>query len=665
MADADVKMEMGSPEKQAAAVASPDIPTSEDAKSEDVKPIMNRGVGEARAEKRRSCYAPIKAEFLEGEAKKEASGETKKEASGDAQSEEGGEPRQKRMRGQNKNRQKTTHKVQTARLCASLTARCPPKDAGPDDVRSCRFGERCEGIHDAGKYWAARREDLGEKCPIFDIRGWCQYGLSCRFAGAHTSQTDLEQRLDSDRWDAWKRKVRLTSVWSDEINFVSMAHLKDIRKGLYDQEDCKAWLKDRGLLFERHIKQKHKSLPPPNPVRNDAANGSGKARKDEKEEEEKETVGFHSDSDLVRLRLSERRRVDWAGKRYLAPLTTVGNLPFRRVCVELGAEVTCGEMALTTSLLQGTSSEWSLVRRHESERCFGVQIAGAHPDSLMYAAKIIAESCEVDFIDLNLGCPIDVVCQKGGGCALASRLSKLSSSVQALNAALVPRGLPLTLKFRTGLRHGVMEAEKLVNRVKEDKLAVDLMTLHGRSKEQRYTKLADWDYINKCATLASPTPFFGCGDVLSHQDYYRHLEGPHNAVAGIMVARGALIKPWLFTEIAERRDWDISSSERLRLLRRFANYGMEHWGSDEQGVEKTRRFLLEWLSFLHRYVPIGLLERLPARINEKPPPFHGRDELETLMASPRASDWVRVSELLLGPPPEGFHFVPKHKANSY
>ena len=110
-----------------------------------------------------------------------------------------------------------------------------------------------------------------------------------------------------------------------------------------------------------------------------------------------------------------------------------------------------------------------------------------------------------------------------------------------------------------------------------------------------------------------------------------------------------------------------------------------------QGVNTTRRFLLEWLSFLHRYTPvrfvtfcfsiidfspllnelmflfprkIGLLEHVQT-MNQRPPTYFGRCDLETLLGSSNSADWVRISELLLGPTPDGFIFTAKHKSNSY
>lgn len=179
------------------------------------------------------------------------------------------------------------------------------------------------------------------------------------------------------------------------------------------------------------------------------------------------------------------------------------------------------------------------------------------------------------------------------------------------------------------------------------------VVLHGRTREGRYSRPADWPYIQSTAGAERPAPLqvIGNGDIMSWQDHYRHLEESEGRLATTYIARGALIKPWIFTEIKERRDWDISASERLDLLRQYCSFGLEHWGSDGRGVEATRRFLLEWLSFQHRYIPIALLEVLPQRMDQRPPLFVGRSDLETLLASDHPADWVRISEMLLGPAP--------------
>lgn len=305
---------------------------------------------------------------------------------------------------------------------------------------------------------------------------------------------------------------------------------------------------------------------------------------------------------------------------------------------------------------------------------------------------MINEQCEVDFIDLNMGCPIDLVYHKGAGSALMERKTRLEHIIYGwyllvirvyhslpldsfVEGATTATNLPLTLKMRTGVYQGKNTAKNIVSVVKtwgNDR--VPLVTIHGRTREARYTKSADWQYIAECAREArqmdaesnverTPLAVYGSGDVLSWEEYEEKLES--SQVDGIMLARGALLKPWIFTEIKERRTWDIRSNERMDILKRYVNYGLENWGSDHKGVERTRRFLLEWLSFLYRYIPVGLLEVTPQRINERPPRFAGRDELETLMASPAANDWTKISEMLLGKCPENFHFIPKHKANAF
>lgn len=364
----------------------------------------------------------------------------------------------------------------------------------------------------------------------------------------------------------------------------------------------------------------------------------------------------------------KRKSLDLRGKTYLAPLTTVGNLPFRRVCKRLGADVTCGEMALAGNLLQGQNSEWALLRRHRSEDLFGVQLAGSNVDTLTRAAELVSSECVVDFVELNAGCPIDVVFNKGGGCSLMKRRPKFRRMVWAMSHVLP---VPLGVKVRTGVAQNCRNANEVIEDVAA--MGAGWITVHGRSRKQRYSKNADWEYLSQvCAPAArrARIPLLGNGDVYHWSDAVRYFPGGEDADAGftsVMVARGALIKPWLFTEIREQRDWDIRSGERLELYQEFARYGLEHWGSDARGVETTRRFLLEWLSFLYRYVPLGLMERpdFIVRMCHRAPFFRGRDELETLLGSHCSMDWVKITEMLLGKAPDGFKFEPRHKSNAW
>ncbi|XP_032108026.1 tRNA-dihydrouridine(47) synthase [NAD(P)(+)]-like isoform X3 [Sapajus apella] len=581
-----------------------------------------------------------------------AEGQAEDRQTGNGQKEETAEPReqqqtQKRARGQNKGRThvKPTH-YDKNRLCPSLIQ---------ESAAKCVFGDRCRFLHDVGGYLETKPADLGPRCVLFETFGRCPYGVTCRFAGAHLGPEG--QNLVREELAA------------------RCAQPPPVRNGL--DKGLQQRLRKRQVRFERAeraLRQLSQGRPPgPTPAATvpDGAAAGGAPSQDNCGAQQApaepgagsppsgpvRTCGPLTDEDVVRLRPCEKKRLDIRGKLYLAPLTTCGNLPFRRICKRFGADVTCGEMAVCTNLLQGQMSEWALLKRHQCEDVFGVQLEGAFPDTMTKCAELLNRTVEVDFVDINVGCPIDLVYKKGGGCALMNRLAKFQQIVRGMNQVL---DVPLTVKIRTGVQERVNLAHRLLPELRD--WGVALVTLHGRSREQRYTKLADWQYIEQCVKAASPMPLFGNGDILSFEDANHAMQ---TGVAGVMIARGALLKPWLFTEIKEQRHWDISSSERLDILRDFTSYGLEHWGSDTQGVEKTRRFLLQWLSFLCRYVPVGLLERLPQRINERPPYYLGRDYLETLMASQKADDWIRISEMLLGPVPPNFTFLPKHKANAY
>ncbi|NXS99279.1 DUS3L synthase, partial [Jacana jacana] len=575
----------------------------------------------------------------------------------------------KRARGQNKSRScmKPNHYEQS-RLCPSVTQGCAEK---------CYFGPQCRFLHDIGEYMTMKPADLGHSCVLFETFGKCIYGVTCRFAQAHLGD-GYQNIINTELAKQWEGKSLVRNNLSKELQNqlrkrkFSFKKAEEYLCGLAkshgdggkggkvtgcsteDQEvpNCTTLQEELGdgpecpVLREQGEDPKPDTLQSPSPAAGEGASSM-------------KTVGPVTDEDIIKLRSCEKKVLDIQGKLYLAPLTTCGNLPFRRICKHFGADVTCGEMAVCTNLLQGQSSEWALLKRHHSEDIFGVQLEGAFPDTMTKCAELLNQTIEVDFVDINVGCPIDLVYKKGGGCALMTRSNKFEQIVRGMNSVL---DVPLTVKIRTGVQEKINVAHKIIPKIRE--WGASMVTLHGRSREQRYTRGADWDYIAECAKIASPMPLFGNGDILSYEDANRAMQ---MGVSGIMIARqvGALIKPWLFTEIKEQRHWDISSSERFEILKGFTNYGLEHWGSDTQGVEKTRKFLLEWLSFLCRYIPVGLLEHLPQKINERPPYYMGRDYLETLMASQNVDDWIKISEMLLGPVPNNFTFLPKHKANSY
>ena len=580
-------------------------------------------------------------------------------------------------------------------LCSSRTSSA---EFSPEE---CRFGEKCRFEHDIRKYLKDyKREDLttfGGICPIWDGKGKCDRGWTCRFIGSHMKERDAEDGR-KELVLVEKAVPGFEDAVSGTLNEISAQAKNDLMKRKIETPKAEAfnkWIDLNGKELEAQIRLDAKIR------KGEAEAGSiAKANPDTNGDDKEATQDNRARYTEPPLLPAEKRRIYFGPETpVLAPLTTQGNLPFRRLCTSLGAQITYSEMAMSMPLIQGQKSEWALMRAHASEALppaysppstaqtygydnstdlrFGAQIAANKPWQALKATEILTNLCpSLRVIDLNCGCPIDLIYRQGAGSALLDSQGKLEKILRGMNAVSGP--VPITVKIRMGTKDSKPSALKLVDRLVyggqetiesgNGPCGVAAITLHGRSRQQRYTKNADWSYIADCAALIKDynekgdsladtvreadardqanigekgkVYFLGNGDCYSHTDYDQHIS--EAKVDSVMVARGALIKPWIFEEIEKGQYLDKSASERLGLVEKYARYGLETWGSDERGVGTTRRFLLEWLSFAYRYVPVGIMEHLPPSLQDRPPAWKGRNELETLLGSDNYKDWIKI-----------------------
>ncbi len=282
------------------------------------------------------------------------------------------------------------------------------------------------------------------------------------------------------------------------------------------------------------------------------------------------------------------------GAVVMGPMTKGSNLPYRRLAAELGARVLVSEMAVARRLKQKRKSEFALIRRFPGEPCFGVQLAGTNPEEMGWGAAL-AEARGADFVDVNLGCPIDHFTRKGMGAALARQPSRVRRIVESMAKATTQS--PITVKIRLGWN------DSMRNHVDLARAAVDggaqAVFVHGRTRDARYRRAADWDAIGEVAA-AVPVPVVGNGDLLFPHEIQAALS--HTGCAGVMVSRGALIKPWIFREVTEGYR-DLTATDRLTIYRRYAALALEHWRDDERGRATVLEFLKWHLNFWCRYAP--------------------------------------------------------------
>lgn len=228
-------------------------------------------------------------------------------------------------------------------------------------------------------------------------------------------------------------------------------------------------------------------------------------------------------------------------KLCLAPMAGVTDIAFRSICRSLGAGYTISEMVSAKALCYQDKKSIPLLRLAEDEHPAAVQIFGSDPICMEEAAAIAAEVSGAEIIDINMGCPVPKVANNGDGSGLLRDLDKACRVAEAVIRGAKHR--PVTVKMRLGWDRSSLVCVELSKRLEE--LGVAAIAVHGRTKVQMYSGVANWDLIREVKQAVS-IPVIANGDVFSGQDAERILR--YTGADMVMIGRGVFGNPWIFEQ---------------------------------------------------------------------------------------------------------------------
>ncbi|QBR91610.1 tRNA dihydrouridine synthase DusB [Nocardioides euryhalodurans] len=278
----------------------------------------------------------------------------------------------------------------------------------------------------------------------------------------------------------------------------------------------------------------------------------------------------------------------------LAPMAGITNAAYRRLCAEQGAGLYVCEMITSRGLVEGDETTRRMLVFDEAEQVRSVQLYGTDPVYVGKAAEILCAEYGVAHIDLNFGCPVPKVTRKGGGGALPWKRGLLGAILEHAVAAAAPYDVPVTMKTRKGLDDDhltFLDAGRIA-----EEAGCAAIALHGRTVAQAYSGEADWDAIGELVDHVD-IPVLGNGDIWEAADALRMVE--HTGVAGVVVGRGCLGRPWLFRDLADafagRETRTLPTlGEVVVMMRRHAELLVEHMG-EERGCKEFRKHVSWYL----------------------------------------------------------------------
>ncbi len=270
----------------------------------------------------------------------------------------------------------------------------------------------------------------------------------------------------------------------------------------------------------------------------------------------------------------------------LAPLAGYTDRAFREICKECGAIYTVTEMVSVKGLCYGDKNTPTLLSKADSEHPVAVQLFGDDPDFFKRAVEIL-EPLNFDVYDVNMGCPVPKVLSAGSGSALMREPKKAAAIISALKQSTKKA---VSAKIRKGFDKDNINAPDFAKTLEE--AGADFITVHGRLKTDFYRGVCDLDIIRD-VVAAVKIPVIGNGDVVDKKSYDFMKE--YTGCAAIMIGRGALGNPFIFTEVMGEET--SSLPHRLSMMvahtKRTALYKGEH-----RGILEMRKQLAHYLKGL-------------------------------------------------------------------
>lgn len=224
---------------------------------------------------------------------------------------------------------------------------------------------------------------------------------------------------------------------------------------------------------------------------------------------------------------------------FLAPMAGVTDLAFRTICAQMGADVTVTEMVSSRALVYKDKKSAALLKKTPTGFC-GAQIFGNDPAIMAEAAVMALEISDCDFLDINMGCPMPKIANAGDGSGLM-RTPELAGRIVA--AVVKAVAVPVTVKCRLGWDKGSINAVDFARRMEDN--GASIITVHGRTRAQLYSGVADWDTIHKVKEAVT-VPVIANGDITGGDAAKKCLR--RTCADGVMIGRSSFGDPWIFSE---------------------------------------------------------------------------------------------------------------------